>query len=672
MLISRILRSRSAALAACVSAVMIASVMSPSSAWGVSSGVSSAVRSSQGGFVVRDVVPLPGALVPRQMAVDPVARRLYVAHPGDGGISVFSTTTRRLTAQIPSDPADGVGAELSGLAVDAAEHHLFVGSYSDDTVSVVDTETSSVVATIPLGAPEDTFGPVDIALDGPLRRAFVLNTQSSDISVIDTASLRVIGGIDGSAGIGRQPEAIAVDAARHKGYVTNTHDGTVAVFSTVTGLPLATITRGGSAIGGFPSDIALDSAAGKGYVVVDGAIAVIDLTTDTVSRVLRSPEGIGPAPAQVEVDETAGRAYVTDHDTHTLSVIDTTTDAVIDDLPRVLGTDALAVDAATSRLYAGDATWSAVAVIEPVVGRPSELVRIAGADRYATSAEVSSKTFDPGVPVAYVATGATFPDALAGSAAAAARGGPLLLVAPDGVPVPVDAELTRLRPSKIVVLGGRASVSDSTVAALEAKAPLVQRLDGADRYAVSAKISADVFGPGVPTAFVASGDVFPDALAGSAAAARLGGPVLLVQAGRVPDDVSTELERLQPRQIVVLGGAATVSTGVLSKLDMIAPTRRIAGANRYETAAAVTADLFGADSGTDTVYVASGQVFPDALAGGAAAVTEFAPVMLVERDAVPDAIGVELARIRPRRIVVLGGVNSVGDATAQQLRSWLR
>ncbi|MER3418948.1 MAG: hypothetical protein C4343_07685, partial [Chloroflexota bacterium] len=63
------------------------------------------------------------------------------------------------------------------------------------------------------------------------------------------------------------------------------------------------------------------------------------------------------------------------------------------------------------------------------------VARLAGSDRYATAAAISAATFPSGgVPVAYVATGLNYPDALAGSVAAARAGGPLLLVTQDAIP----------------------------------------------------------------------------------------------------------------------------------------------------------------------------------------------------------------------------------------------
>jgi putative cell wall-binding protein len=188
-----------------------------------------------------------------------------------------------------------------------------------------------------------------------------------------------------------------------------------------------------------------------------------------------------------------------------------------------------------------------------------------GADRFAVSAAVSANAFGSGRPVAYVASGESFPDALSGSAAAGRLGGPVLLVEKGAVPTLVSDELRRLAPAKIVVLGGKNTIDDTVTMSLQSIA-ITSRVAGADRFAVSAAISADAFPPGVPTVFVASGAVFADALSGSAAAIANAGPVLLVSADSISAPVGTELDRLNPRRIVVLGGPTSISDATLNDL----------------------------------------------------------------------------------------------------------
>jgi putative cell wall-binding protein len=123
---------------------------------------------------------------------------------------------------------------------------------------------------------------------------------------------------------------------------------------------------------------------------------------------------------------------------------------------------------------------------------------------------------------------------------------------------------------------------------------IIDRYAGADRYGTAEIISRSRFASGVPVAYVTTGENYPDALAGSVAAGLEGGPVLLVTRNAIPSATARELARLRPAHIVVVGGPAAVSNAVVQGLVPYAPggVRRIAGADRYATAAAVSAATF--------------------------------------------------------------------------------
>jgi subtilisin family serine protease len=195
--------------------------------------------------------------------------------------------------------------------------------------------------------------------------------------------------------------------------------------------------------------------------------------------------------------------------------------------------------------------------------------RLQGADRYATAAAVSTK-FDPGVAVAYVASGESFPDALAGAALAGSTGQPVLLTASTSLPTATALRLSALRPSRIVVLGGPGAVSNTVRDRLrDYTAGTVTRIYGADRYATAAAVAGQ-FGTGVPAAYVASGLGFPDALAGAALAGSQGSPVLLTAPTSVPLATRDRLARLGTSKVVILGGTGVVSSATATTLGVIA------------------------------------------------------------------------------------------------------
>jgi putative cell wall-binding protein len=310
-------------------------------------------------------------------------------------------------------------------------------------------------------------------------------------------------------------------------------------------------------------------------------------------------------------------------------------------------------------------------LVPPPIGATAATVdRAAGADRYATAAAISRSAFAGGAPIAFVATGRDFPDSLAGGAAAGRAGGPILLTEESALPVATRDELARLRPATIVVLGGTAVVSSAVESRLRSlTSGDVIRIGGANRFATAAAISARHFAPGAPVAYLATGRSFPDALSAGAAAGRLGGPVLLVDRDAIPGVVRRELTRLAPRRIVVVGGDAVVGSAVVRALDAYTTGSvvRQSGADRYATAAAVSAAAFPADGG-GTVHLASGMGFADAVAGVPAAVVRGGPLLLTARTTLPTPTAIELRRLDPVRVTILGGPASVASSMESAVR----
>ncbi|WP_348788527.1 cell wall-binding repeat-containing protein [Leifsonia sp. NPDC080035] len=92
---------------------------------------------------------------------------------------------------------------------------------------------------------------------------------------------------------------------------------------------------------------------------------------------------------------------------------------------------------------------------------------------------------------------------------------------------------------------------------------------------------------------------------------------------------------------------------------------RLAGADRYETAAAIAEHAH--PQGAKTVYVATGMNFPDALSAGPVAAQEDAPIVLTRTSSLPAASLAAIQKLKPSTIVVVGGTGAVGKAVAEQL-----
>lgn len=274
--------------------------------------------------------------------------------------------------------------------------------------------------------------------------------------------------------------------------------------------------------------------------------------------------------------------------------------------------------------------------------------RLAGGSRYSTAAAVSRQfNTDPNaVSRVFIVTGADFPDALSVGPVAAMQGAPILLTQPTSLPESTREELLRLRPNEIVVVGGGRAISSSVLAQLDALAVSTRRIAGIDRYETAAVLSGEFFTPGaVSRVYVATGTNFPDSLAVGPVAAAAGAPVLLVEPDRVPEVTMSELERLSPSEIVVVGGPVAISNGVVTQLGAVAGSvRRLAGSNRYATAAAVSRESFTSGS-SSVAFVVTGESFADALAVAPVAAVQGATLLLVTDSTVPGATANELARL---------------------------
>jgi putative cell wall-binding protein len=196
------------------------------------------------------------------------------------------------------------------------------------------------------------------------------------------------------------------------------------------------------------------------------------------------------------------------------------------------------------------------------------VIRLAGGNRYSTSVEISKYGFpaNGSATEVVIATGTNFADALAGGPLAAVHNGPVLLTDPNSLPAVVASEISRLAPDRIVVLGGTAAVSDAVFTQLKALQNNTVRIAGPNRYSTSVEISQDGFPGGAPRVYIATGLNFPDALAGAAAAAAYGAPILLVPTADLVDAVYWEINRLGAGQVVILGGRSVVGTPVQAEV----------------------------------------------------------------------------------------------------------
>lgn len=303
-----------------------------------------------------------------------------------------------------------------------------------------------------------------------------------------------------------------------------------------------------------------------------------------------------------------------------------------------------------------------------------EAVPVSGATRIDTAIAAAESAFPDGAATVVVATAYNWPDALGGAALAGALDGPILLTSPSDLPATVASAITDLGAGKAVILGGTAAVD--TPVEDELKTLLgegnVTRVSGSDRYRTAEAIAAEtvkLLGAGYDgMALVSTGGNFPDALAASPLAAARSWPIFLVD--KTKPLSATTLARMQDAgvtDVAILGGTAVVPSGIESSLKSAFGTMRVdrlAGSNRYETGC-IVAEYGVENAGLfwNRVALATGQNFPDALAGGVLQGRDGSVMLLTPSASLDPFVSAKLTAKKSQitEVKYLGGLNAVSQ-----------
>lgn len=189
----------------------------------------------------------------------------------------------------------------------------------------------------------------------------------------------------------------------------------------------------------------------------------------------------------------------------------------------------------------------------------------------------------------------------------------------------------------------------------------VSRIAGSNRLDTSVKISQQGWSAGAKTVIITNGNEFADALAGAPLAYQLDAPILLTEQNKLSNAVKEEISRLGAKEAIILGGTSAVGDEIKEELRSIGLTvERIAGANRFETAAEISNKM---DS--EIAIVVNAVAFPDALGVASFAAKNGYPILLTNKDSLPSQTANQLSNFS--KVYVIGGDNVVTEKVLKQL-----
>lgn len=300
------------------------------------------------------------------------------------------------------------------------------------------------------------------------------------------------------------------------------------------------------------------------------------------------------------------------------------------------------------------------------------VIRISGDTRIDTALEIAKAAYSSKISNVILTTADNYPDALTGSVLAYKLDAPILLVGSTDADQQkvLDYLKSNLDPlGTVYILGGTGAVSEK----MEAKVTNIgfkniNRLAGADRYDTCARITDMLkIAQGTPIVLV-SGENYPDALSISSVAALSQYPILLVKGNEIPANILSEISYIKPSKIYIIGLQGAVSstaeeqiskTGVIDSANVI----RIGGSDRFATSLQI-AKYFNLSG--SLACIATGNNFPDALAGSLYAAKNNAPIILAAEALSED----QISYINSKKLsgtAIFGGEGAVSKNISNQL-----
>ncbi|OAA92076.1 cell wall-binding repeat-containing protein [Clostridium ljungdahlii] len=192
------------------------------------------------------------------------------------------------------------------------------------------------------------------------------------------------------------------------------------------------------------------------------------------------------------------------------------------------------------------------------------------------------------------------------------------------------------------------------------------RIYGNDRIETSLKISQSGWKNGSSTVVIAQGYGYADALCAGPLAKKYNAPIILSKQDGLSDETVSELKRLKASKAFVIGGKASLSDNVESELKNIGinDVERLEGATRYETSVKIAESL---GNSVNSIVIASGNGYADSLSIAPIASKKGMPILLSQKDSLPDVVKNYIKKVNVNKSYVIGGTNSISDNITNSL-----
>ena len=195
-------------------------------------------------------------------------------------------------------------------------------------------------------------------------------------------------------------------------------------------------------------------------------------------------------------------------------------------------------------------------------------------------------------------------------------------------------------------------------------------MSGSDRYETSTKISKTGWTSGAKNVVIVNGNEknIVDGLSATPFASIKNAPVLLSNNGKLPSSTISELKRLNPTNVYVIGGTTSMPESVVKSIknNTNATVSRIGGKSRYETSLAIAKQI-DKIADVNKVYISSGTGEVDALSIASVAGRDKAPILLTNVNKVDTNTYNFIKSENVKNAYFIGGEKKISNAVIKQI-----
>ncbi len=258
---------------------------------------------------------------PQALAITPDGSKIFVINQSGNNVTVVDAAMYVVLATID------VGEIPSGLAITPNGRKVFVSNYIGNSLTVLDVESFAVLETISVVA--NPYG-VFITPDG--SEVAVPNIGDNTVSIINAETYEIITNIN----VGTGPIAIDIMSDGAIGFVPNTTDFNVSVINMLSNSAIPLFTTSAIA-SGFLQFSAISPDGQKLFVSAygssDGINGTLSILETAAPYSTLASVTVGLTPRVVAISSNGIEALVANNGSNSVSVIDTTTYALLTTIP---------------------------------------------------------------------------------------------------------------------------------------------------------------------------------------------------------------------------------------------------------------------------------------------------------------------------------------------------